>query len=349
MNYLTEHVQNLHPYVAGIQPTEEGWVKLNTNENPYPPSPKMLDALNNIELSTLRLYPPGDGGKMRTAIAHSLNVKEENIFCANGSDEVLALAFQAFYSGKSPVFTPDISYGFYPVWGGMYNVGLEVVPLNDDFTLNHENYKNGMGVILANPNAPTGLAVGLDVIEKILKQNPGGVVLVDEAYIDFASVKSAVELVPYYENLLVVRTFSKSHALAGMRVGYAIAQPHLINGLLLVKESFNSYPLDILAQTAASIAIADKAYLTGTLKKVINTRNRTVQALEDMGYEVLPPQGNFLFMNAGKKDAGELYEYLLKNKILARYWDKPRINNFLRVSIGTDEEMERFIKCVQEW
>jgi len=348
-NYLTKHMQQLHPYTAGLQPQEDGWIKLNTNENPYPPSPKVLDAINKIDTATLRLYPPGDGGKMREAIAKSLNLNEENIFCGNGSDEVLALAFQAFFSEKKPVHTPDISYGFYPVWGGMYNVGLNFIELNDDFTLDPTHYKNGQGVIIANPNAPTGLAIGLDAIESILKQNPDGVVLVDEAYIDFADIPSAVHLLPRYDNLLVVRTFSKSHALAGMRIGYAIGQPHLIDGLNLAKESFNSYPLDILAQTAAAAATEDADYLNHTCQKVIATRNRTVAVLEAMGYEVLPPQGNFLFMNVVPRDAKELYNYLLENKILVRYWDKPRISGMLRVSIGTDRDMEGFLKCVSQW
>jgi len=349
--YLTEHVQKLHPYVAGIQPQETGWIKLNTNENPYPPSPQIAEMLKTTDLATLRLYPPGDGGQLRTAIAKAVGVEEQNIFCGNGSDEVLALAFQAFFSKKSSIYTPDISYGFYPVWGNMYNVPLNFIPLQDDFTLNPDDYKNGKGVILANPNAPTGIALGLSAIETILKQNPDGVVLIDEAYIDFANVPSAVELLPKYENLLVVRTFSKSHALAGMRVGYAIGHPGLIEGLNLTKESFNSYPIDILAQTVAAIAISDKSYLNQTCEKVIATRQRTITALENMGYNVLPAQGNFIFIDVSANDqqsAKDLYNHLLENKILARYWDKPRISEFLRVTIGADEEMERFLSCVKQ-
>jgi len=350
-NFLTQHVQKLHSYVAGLQPRDTGWVKLNTNENPYPPTPKIAEALDNMDLTKLRLYPPGDGGKLREAIAGNLGLTTENIFCGNGSDEVLALAFQAFFSEKKPVFTPDISYGFYPVWSGMYNVGAEFVPLKEDFTIDPADYTGGKGVVIANPNAPTGIAVGLDIIEKILKQNPGGVVLVDEAYIDFSDIPSAVELLPKYENLLVVRTFSKSHSLAGMRVGYAIGQPHLIDGLMIVKESFNSYPLDIVAQTTAAIAISDKDYLKTTCEKVIATRRRTIEALEEMGYAVLPAQGNFIFMDVSSRQEGAkgLYNHLLESKILARYWDKPRINNLLRVTIGTDEEMEKFILCVKHW
>ena len=352
--YLTRQMRQLKPYVAGIQPQEPGWIKLNTNENPYPPSPKILEALKNVDLSILRLYPPGDGGKMRMAIAESHGVGVENIFCGNGSDEVLALAFQAYFTGKNPIYTPDISYGFYRVWSDMYDVVLSPVKLREDYSVCPSDYSGGRGVIIANPNAPTGLALKLEDIEAIVRQNTNGVVIVDEAYIDFANVESAVKLLPIYENLMIVRTFSKSHALAGMRAGYAVANPHIIDGLMLAKESFNSYPLDILAQTAAAIAINDIEYLVDTVEKVKFTRHKTTEAMEALGHRVLPSQGNFIFMEvnpgeSSQKSAKMLYEYLLSQKILARYWDKPGIDGFLRVSIGTDEEMGKFISCVQQW
>ncbi|MCL2372645.1 MAG: aminotransferase class I/II-fold pyridoxal phosphate-dependent enzyme [Defluviitaleaceae bacterium] len=358
--YLTKKAKSLHPYVAGLQPQEPGWIKLNTNENPYPPSPKVNEILRSVDTMSLRLYPPGDGGLLRQTITASLipnpTTEHQNsqqpgapsVFCGNGSDEVLALAFQAFFSGKSNIHTPDISYGFYPVWGAMYDVGLNYIPVEEDFSINPAKYSGGNGVIIANPNAPTSLAAGLGAIEDILKQNPNGVVLVDEAYIDFANMPSAVALLPKYENLLVVRTFSKSHALAGMRVGYAIGHPRLIDALHLMKESFNSYPLDILAQKAAAAAFSDTAYLASTVEKVIATRDRTIAALAHLGYKTLPSQANFILINIGER-AEELYEHLLANKILARYWNKPRIAGFLRVTIGTDEEMEVFISCVKQW
>ena len=363
--YLSQKARQLTPYVAGLQPQEAGWVKLNTNESPCPPSPKVLEALGTVDITRLRLYPDGNSGKLRAAIAEDLGVGPENIFCGNGSDEVLALAFQAFYSGKENVLTPDISYGFYPVWGKMFDAGLRQVPLNDDFSLNPEDYKDSNGVIIANPNAPTSLALGLLDVEKILRQNPAGVVLVDEAYIDFADVESAASLLATgqeaapqnqsvgtsnqhkYANLLIVRTFSKSHALAGLRVGYAIGHPCLIDALERVKDAFNSYPLDMLAQTAAATAIQDRPYLEQTIKAVNHTRDNTAARLREIGYRVLPSQTNFILMQT--LAAEDLYNHLLGHKILARYWGTPRLKNCLRVSIGTNSDMEAFLQCVQEF
>ncbi|MCL2377673.1 MAG: histidinol-phosphate transaminase [Defluviitaleaceae bacterium] len=355
-DFLSEKAKSLTPYIAGLQPQDTGWVKLNTNESPYPPSPKVQEAITNTDIARLRLYPDSNSTKLSEAIANNLNLQPENIFCGNGSDEVLALAFQAFYSGKYNILTPDISYGFYPVWGKFYDAGLKQIPLRDDFTLDTANYKNANGVIIANPNAPTGLALGLSDVEKILCQNPKGVVLVDEAYIDFANVESAVSLLSQkpehtipagYENLLVVRTFSKSHALAGLRVGYAIGHPKLIDALKRVRDAFNSYPLDMLAQTAAAAAIKDRPYLKKTITEVIKTRDNTTGRLEAMGYHVLPSQTNFILVKT--PEAEGLYSHLLNHKILARYWHTPKLKNYLRVSIGTNSDMEAFIQCVQEY
>jgi len=352
-DFLSQKAKGLTPYVAGLQPREAGWVKLNTNESPYPPSPKVQEALANVGIERLRLYPDGDSTALREAIAADLGVSAENVFCGNGSDEVLALAFQAFYSGKENVLTPDISYGFYPVWGNMFDVGLKRLPLREDFSLDTDSYKGANGAIIANPNAPTGLALGLLSVEKILNQNPKGVVLVDEAYIDFADVESAVSLLAQdsaakgYENLLVVRTFSKSHALAGMRVGYAIGHPQLIDALRRVRDAFNSYPLDMLAQAAAAAAIQDRPYLEQTVKDTIKTRDATATSLKAMGYHVLPSQTNFILIKT--PDAKALYDHLLNHKILARYWGTPRLRNYLRVSIGTNLDMEAFTQCVQEY
>ncbi|MCL2362873.1 MAG: histidinol-phosphate transaminase [Defluviitaleaceae bacterium] len=345
MNYLSTKAKALTPYVAGLQPQEPGWIKLNTNENPYPPSPKVVDAIKNADISSLGLYPDGDSTALKEAIAADLGLAPDNIFCGNGSDEVLALAYQAFFSGKDNVLTPDISYGFYPVWGSMYDVGLKTVPVDEDFSVNPDDYRDAKGVVIANPNAPTSLALNLGQVELILRQNPNGVVLIDEAYIDFAKVESAVALLGMYENLLVVRTFSKSHSLAGMRIGYAIGQPKLIEALRLVRDSFNSYPLDMLAQTAAIAAIKDKAYLMETIAGVKDIRDKTIPRLQEMGYHVMPSQTNFLLIKTPA--AGELYNHFLGNKILARYWNKPRLNDCLRVTIGTREDMEVFLQCVQ--
>jgi len=345
MDFLSEKARQLTPYVAGLQPREEGWIKLNTNENPYPPSPEVARALENADIARLRLYPDDSSGGLREAIAQNFGVGEDNVFCGNGSDEVLALAYQAFFSGRENVLTPDVSYGFYPVWSLMYDVGVKITPLRDDFTIDVDDYKRGNGVIIANPNAPTSLALSGAEVEKIVRNNRDGVVLIDEAYMDFANAESAVLLTQKYENLLVVRTFSKSHSLAGMRVGYAIGSSTLTGGLRRMKDAFNSYPLDFLAQTGATAAIRDRDYWDGTRKRIIATRGKTAERLRELGYRTLDSQANFLFMEA--KDAKGLYEHLVNRKILVRYWDKPRISGFLRVSVGTDSEMEAFIECVK--
>ena len=345
MNFLSEKAKRLTPYTAGIQPKESGWVKLNTNENPYPPSPKVVEALKNADIAKLRLYPDTLGGPLLGVLAKYFGLAKENVFCGNGSDEVLALSFQAFFSGKENVLMPDVSYGFYPVWGQMYDVGVKTVPLRDDFSVNPKNYKNAPGVVLANPGAPTGLALDCDAVETIARENPGGVVLIDEAYIDFADVQSALPLISKYQNLLIVRTFSKSHSLAGLRVGYALGNEALIDALRRVKDAFNSYPLDMLAQIGAEQAILDEDYFSKIRQKVISTREFTLRKLRQMGFKAQSSHTNFLFVECD--DAKGLYEFLLKNKILVRYWEKPKIDRFLRVTVGTDDEMEEFLKCAE--
>ena len=347
MSYLSKTAAGLVPYVPGIQPEGSGWIKLNTNENPYPPSPEVAEALKSTDLSAIRRYPDSDSNMLVHTLARHLEVPAENIFVGNGSDEVLALAFSAFYSGQQGVLMPDISYGFYPVWSQFFDLGVDYRPLTQNFTIDPSAYTDASGVVLANPNAPTGIALNLDQIEQILQQNPKGVVLVDEAYIDFATEKSAVSLVSKYDNLLVVRTFSKSHSLAGLRVGYAVGHVGLIAGLQRVKHSFNSYPLDTLAQTCAAASMADTAYWDDTRRQIIQTRERTAVALQGMGYSTLPSQTNFLFVQV--PDAKKQYEFLLSHKILVRYWEKPRLADFLRVSIGTEEEMEDFLTCVKQY
>jgi histidinol-phosphate aminotransferase len=352
-NFLSEKAKNLTPYVAGLQPQESGWVKLNTNENPYPPSPRVFEVFQDggaEKIEKLRLYPDTESTVLKKAISAALKINEEKIFCGNSSDEVLALAFQAFFSGKENVLSPEISYGFYPVWGEMYDVGMKFIPLRENFSINADDYKNSNGVIFANPNAPTSLALSIDDIEKILRENANGVVIIDETYIDFVTfenVKSAVSLVDSYENLLITRTFSKSHSLAGLRVGYAIGSAALIDGLRRVRDAFNSYPLDFLAQTCAAAAISDTQYTKEISARIITTREKTVKSLREMDYRVLHSQANFIFMET--LNAEKLYKFLLENKILVRHWNNPRIKNFLRVSIGTDTEMEAFLKCVKEF
>jgi len=347
MNYLTEKAKRLTPYVAGIQPRETGWIKLNTNENPYPPSPKVAEALTKAGTNALRLYPDSDSTILCNAIADRLNVDAASIFCANGSDEVLALAYQAFFSGKEIILTPDISYAFYPVWSQLYDVSTTMLPLDDNFLINIDQYKNGNGVIIANPNAPTGLALTLSQIEQIVQNNPNGVVLIDEAYIDFAGaeIESAVPLVAKYDNLLVVQTMSKSYSLAGLRVGFGIGSKTIIDGLQRLKNAFNPYPLGWLEQNAAAAAFSDIEYWDITRQKVIATRDKTINDLRALGYTVQDSHTNFLFLQS--PNAKALYEHLLRNKILARYWQKPRLSECLRVSIGTENEMEASVRWIK--
>ena len=347
MNFLTEKAAALTPYVAGIQPTEPGWIKLNTNENPYPPSPKVAEAVANFTIDNLRLYPDGDSALLKNAVAARYGLSPENVFCGNGSDEVLALCYQAFYSGKT-VLTPDISYGFYPVWAGMYNVTTKEIPVDENFAISPDDYIGESGVIIANPNAPTSRALTLTQIEEIVKANPQSVVLIDEAYIDFSTEESAVLLVKKYENLCVVQTFSKSYSLAGMRVGFAVAGSHIIDGLNRCKNAFNSYPLDALAQVAASAAISDIAYWDKLCQTVMATREKACAALRSMGHHVLPSHTNFLFVKPHpSKTAHGWYQHLVEKKILVRYWEKPRISEFLRITIGTDKEMEALLACMK--
>ena len=343
---ISEKIKKLKPYVAGIQPEGDGWIKLNTNENAYPPSPTVANAIKNFDFARLRLYPNSDSNELREIIFQKFNLEAlECCFVGNGSDEVLAIAFQAFFSGKTNILTPDVSYSFYSVWAQMYDIGLTQIRLNQDFSIDVGQYKNGNGVIIANPNAPTSVAFSFWRIEEIVKNNPKCVVIIDEAYVDFGE-ETAICLTKKYDNLLVVRTFSKSYSLAGLRVGFAVGNSQLINAINTVKKSFNSYPLDMLAQIGAKAALQDEKYFHENLERIITTRDKTVRVLKEMGINVLNSSTNFLFIEF--ENAKEVYEKLLENKILVRYWNKPRINNFLRVTIGTEKEMEAFTQCVKQ-
>jgi len=309
------------PYVAGLQPKGDGWIKLNTNENPYP-----INANINIDMNSLRLYPDGDSAELCTAIAERYNVSSENVFCGNGSDEVLALAFQAFFAGQE-VSMPNVSYGFYPVWASMYDITPKRIPLKNR-QIDWREYSGNC--IIANPNTPTGLAITIEDIPQ------NGIVIIDEAYIDFANVPSAIELIEKYDNLLVVRTFSKSYSLAGLRVGFAVGNEKLIQKLTDYKNCFNSYPLDKIAQSIATQAIKHKP---NTLE-VVKTREWLKAQIN-----CLDSQSNFVFWEVENNKV--MYEHLLAHKILVRYWDQ--FPNHLRVSIGTKQEMEEFMKCVKNF
>lgn len=343
MAYLSALAQSLTPYTAGEQPKDQKYIKLNTNENPYPPSPKAEAAMRE-EAGALRLYPDMDCTALRRVIADASNVPIEYVFAGNGSDEVLGFAFAAFFAGKR-VLAPDVTYSFYPVYARLFGARYETVPVLNDFSVDVPGLLQDAPVVLANPNAPTGLMLPTDTIARMagyLKKQ-GEVFLVDEAYTAFAS-ENATGLVKEFDNLLIVRTLSKSHALAGLRVGYALGQPGLIDGLNRVKDCFNSYSLDRLAQAAAIAAIADVAYYEDINRKVVITRDWTYQALTDAGIFVLPSQTNFLFVKADGQNAAWALKALKEKGILVRHFNKPRIAAYLRVSIGTQEEMEIVVR-----
>jgi histidinol-phosphate aminotransferase len=344
--YWSEVVRQLEPYVPGEQPQIDGLIKLNTNENPYPPSPRVHQLLNEQACARLRLYPDPNSQQLKNTIAGYYQVKPDQVFVGNGSDEVLALLFMAFFQQPKPLLFPDITYSFYKVYCQLFQVAAQVIPLRDDFTINFADYptENG-GIIFPNPNAPTAIGKPLAEIEALLQRNTESVVVVDEAYIDFGG-ESAIALVDRYPNLLVVQTLSKSRALAGMRVGFAVGNSELINGLDRVKNSFNSYPLDRLAEAAAVAAFEDEDYFQESRQKVIATREWTREQLEALGFVALPSQANFLFVQP-PGNASELMAYLRENKILVRHFSAPRIQDFLRITIGTDQEMEELIRVLK--
>lgn len=341
-------VHRLHPYVPGEQPKVFDLIKLNTNENPYPPSSKALDVLKNGNHDLLRLYPDPASQVLKNTLAQHFSVKADQVFVGNGSDEVLALAFMAFFKKDKPLLFPDISYSFYPVYCGLYEIDFVKVPLTNDFSIALSDYQldNG-GIIFPNPNAPTGKLLPLEQVEAILKLNSSSVVIVDEAYIDFGG-DSAVSLVDRYENLLVIQTLSKSRSLAGLRLGFAIGHHDLINGLERVKNSFNSYPVDRIAESVAIAAIEDAEYFDTCCKAIIETRARVEQALLVLDFDVLESSANFLFAAPQRMPAKVLFEALRERNILVRYFDRPRIADYLRISIGTNEEMDSFLQAVED-
>jgi len=345
MKFWSNITKSLTPYVPGEQLNETDIVKLNTNENPFPPSPKVLESIQDAIGTQLKKYPDPESTKLKDAIADFYKIESENVFVGNGSDEVLAHVFMAFFKDKKLYF-PNITYSFYPVYCGLYEIDYQPISLNYKFQMETEDYLGLDGnIIFPNPNAPTGIGVELSVIEEILEKNPDNLVVVDEAYVDFGG-KSAIELVDKYKNLLIVQTFSKSRSLAGMRVGFAIGDAELIEGLVRVKDSFNSYPLDRLAQAAGEAAIRDREYFEYTSSEIIKNREWTVVELEKRGIEVLPSTANFIF--AKVENAEKIYEELKARKILVRYFKKPLINSYLRISIGTKEEMEKLIKNIDQ-
>ena len=346
--FWSKRARDLVPYTPGEQPRQRNWIKLNTNENPYPPSQKALAAIRAAAGETLRLYPDPECASLREALAATFDLKPAQVFVGNGSDEVLALCFQAFFDPERTILFPDVTYSFYPVFADLYGLSYREVPLDERFGLPLESFvgDNG-GVVIANPNAPTGRAVSLCDIRMLLEGNPESVVIVDEAYVDFGA-QSAVPLIDSYPNLVVVQTMSKSRALAGLRVGFALGNENLIAALNSVKNSFNSYTLDRLALAGAEGALRDGDYLRAITMKISSTRDWVADRLKRMGFEVSDSAANFLFISHPDIPAKVLLDGLRERGILVRWWDKPRIANHLRVSVGTDEDMDALCRALEE-
>jgi histidinol-phosphate aminotransferase len=346
--YWSAVARNIKPYTPGEQPKDKKYIKLNTNENPYPPSPRVLAAIKAAVNEDLKLYPDPNCDALKAAIAQKYGLTSDQVFTGNGSDEILAFAFMAFFDPGEAILLPDISYSFYPVYADLFQIPYEVIPLADDFSLPVERfYKKNSGIVIANPNAPTGKYLPVEAIRKILEQNMDAAVIVDEAYIAFGGESSAC-LIKDFPNLLVIYTLSKSHALAGLRVGYAIGQKDLITAMERIKNSINNYTLDRLAIVGAIEAIKDESYVLTTSEKVVQTRERVYTELTEMGFQCCESLANFLFISHPQCKADFIFKELRQRGILVRYFNKPRIDNHLRVSIGSDEEMDIFLTKVME-
>ncbi len=344
--FWSPFVKELVPYVPGEQPKMAKLVKLNTNENPYGPSPKALEAMRAELCDNLRLYPDPNSDRLKQAVADYYGVKTNQVFVGNGSDEVLAHAFHGLFQHGKPLLFPDISYSFYPVYCGLYGIPFEAVPLDEQFQIRVEDYEraNG-GIIFPNPNAPTGCLLALEAIEKLLKANTETVVVVDEAYIDFGG-ETAITLVDRYPNLLVTQTLSKSRSLAGLRVGLAVGHPDLIEALERIKNSFNSYPIDRMANVGAAVAFEDRAYFEQTCTAVIASRESLVAELSQRGFEVLPSAANFIFARHPQQDAAALAARLREQGVIVRHFKQARIAQFLRISIGTPEQNQALLDAL---
>ena len=344
----TENVRRVVPYTPGEQPKEQNIIKLNTNENPYPPSPAVRVAIREVTEEGMRRYPDPSADVLVSAIAEEYGVEKEEVFVGVGSDDVLAMALLTFFNSEKPILFPDITYSFYDVWADLYRIPYECMPLKDDFTIDPEDYKkeNG-GVILPNPNAPTGVCMGTDAIESIIKSNPDSVVIIDEAYVDFGAV-SVLPLIRKYDNLLVVQTMSKSRSLAGMRIGFAFGDAKLIKYLNDVKFSFNSYTMNQTALAAGVAAVKDRAYFDTCCKKIIATREWVKEELKDLGFSFPDAKSNFIFATHPEYPANKLFDELKSRKIYVRYFNKLRIDNYIRITIGTDAQMRAFLNAVTD-
>jgi histidinol-phosphate aminotransferase len=346
--FLKKCFSTLEVYVPGEQPKDGEYIKLNTNESPFPPSQGVINAVNKNEVEKLRLYSDPTGSVLKGKIAELYKVKSENVYLANGSDDILNFSFMAFSGEQGEVAYPKISYGFYKVFAGLYGIKAEEIPLNDDFSISSKDYYNkNKLIVIANPNAPTGLALGLSEIEEILKTNRNNVVVIDEAYVDFGA-QSAVKLVEKYDNLLVCQTFSKSRSMAGARLGFAIGNKELISDLELIKYSTNPYNINRLTLVAGQAAIDDNNYYMEKCEEIIKNREYTAQELKKLGFNVIDSKANFIFAECNWIDGETLYKKLKDRRILIRHFSAEKIKNFNRITIGTKEQMEIFIKNVAE-
>lgn len=344
-----ENVRKVVPYVAGEQPNKKNMIKLNTNECPYPPAPGVVRAMKEMDYTALRLYPNPDVAPIVDCLAEYYHVKPSQVFVGVGSDDVISMAFLTFFHSGKPILFPDVTYSFYDVWANLYRIPFRQIPLTEDWQIHPEDYKveNG-GVIFPNPNAPTGLLQSLDTVEEIIQANRDVVVIVDEAYIDFGG-ESALKLIDKYDNLLVVQTFSKSRAMAGLRVGFCIGSEKLIGYLNDVKFSFNSYTMNMPSQALAVEAVKDDTYFKEVTGRIVATRERVKKELRELGFTFPDSYANFVFASHKTVPAKEIFEALREADIYVRHWDKPRIENYLRITIGTDEEMDRLIAFLKEF
>ncbi|MGN0395915.1 MAG: histidinol-phosphate transaminase [Coprococcus sp.] len=342
-----DNIRRVEPYVPGEQPKDTDVIKLNTNENPYGVSPKVKEINENPDM--LRLYPDPTAELLVNELAKYHGVEPSQVFVGVGSDDVLAMSFLTFFNSDKPVLFPDITYSFYDVWAELFRIPYERPCLNENFRIVKEDYyKTNGGIVLANPNAPTGIYEPLDNIEDIIKNNPSSIVIIDEAYIDFGG-ETALPLIDKYDNLVVVRTFSKSRSMAGLRIGYAISNPELIKALNDVKYSYNSYTMNRPSIILGAESVKDEAYFRETIAKVKNTRERFVEAIKPFGFTCLPSSANFVFATHDSIPAKDIFEAAKKAKIYVRYFNKPRINNYLRISIGTDKEMDTFVSFLKDY
>lgn len=348
MNSWENNVRRVEPYIPGEQPREDNIIKLNTNENPYPPSPKASAVMEAFKTDKMRLYPDPDSEVLVNALAERYNVKPSQVFVGVGSDDVLAMAFMTFFNSDKPILFPDITYSFYDVWAEVYRIPYKRIPLDENFRINSKDYitENG-GIIFPNPNAPTGVLESVEMIEEIVRENQQSIVIIDEAYIDFGG-ESCLKLVEKYENLLVVQTFSKSRSMAGMRIGFAIGNEKLIKYMNDVKFSVNSYTMNHVTQLCGAESVKDEEYFRKTVDMIVNTRENTKKQISELGFTFTASMSNFIFATHNKKPAGEIFEELKKRKIYVRYWNKPRISNYLRITVGTDKEMESLVSALKE-